>query len=180
MQLSCAKHSRLNAFGMSDLAWDERRRPGGVRVIAYAGPRATTTRFGAGLLVAVCAAGFLWIARRHVAREEPYPPWVDVLLIMLFIAGVVVALVSAPGSPRGRIELVENKLQFIERGFFAGSVDVVIRDVAGFSADGSLDRYNVYATLRSSVRVKLATFGTLNAANEMVAALEALAMSLRS
>lgn len=160
-----------------DLAWEERRKPGGVRVIAYAGPRASPTRFGAGLLFVVSSLAFLWIAHRHV---KEYPPWVEVMLIGFVIAGLAAAALSAPGSARGRIEILDASMRFVSRGFLAGDIDVAVANVVGFSADTSAEgRYRVYAFLRSSVRVKLATFATRDAANEMVRELEQLLASMQ-
>ena len=156
---------RMSTPVARDLAWDERRRPGGARAIAYAGPRASTTRFGAGLLFAVSSLAFVWTVHRHVER---YPPWVEAMLGAFVLAGLAVAAVSSPGSSHGRIEVSQAKMRFANRGVFAGDVDVSLADVVSFSADASAEgRYCVYAAMRSSVRVKLATFGTLAAANEM-------------
>jgi hypothetical protein len=167
---------RLSTPVARDLVWEERRKPGGARAIAYAGPRASPTRFGAGLLFVVSSIAFLWLAHRHV---KEYPPWVDVMLVTFVICGLVIAALSSPGSSHGRIEIANANMRFVSRGIFAGDVDVAIAHVVSFSADTSSEgRYRVYAFMRNNVRVRLATFATLNAANEMVGELDQLLASI--
>lgn len=168
---------RMSTPVARDLAWEERRKPGGARAIAYAGPRSSTTRFGAGLLFVVSSFCFLWIVHRHIER---YPPWIDVLLGGFVVAGIAVAALSSPGSAHGRIEIANGKMRFVNRGIFAGDVDVAIGEVVSFSADTSEGRYRVYAFMRNNTRVKLATFGTLPAANEMVGELDQLLAAVRA
>lgn len=160
------------------IAWDERRKPGGARAIAYAGPRASPTRFGAGALFVVSSLAFLFIAHRNVKQ---YPPWVDVMLGTFAVAGLAVAAASAPGSSRGRIEISNAKMRFVGRGIFAPDIDVAIANVVSFSADTNAEgRYRVYAFMRNNVRVRLATFATVDAANDMVHELDQLLASLRA
>jgi len=169
---------RMSGPVTRDLVWEERRKPGGARAIAYAGTRSSTTRFGAAMLFVVSSLALLWLARRHVGE---YPRWVDVVLIMFAIAGLAAAALSSPGSAHGRIEMVDAKMRFVSRGILAGDVEVAVASVVGFSADVNAEgRYRVNAFLRDSARVHLATFGTLAAANEMVRELDQLLTSLRA
>jgi hypothetical protein len=168
---------RMSTPVARDLVWEERRKLGGVRAVAYAGPSSSLTRFGAGLLFVVSSLAFVWIGRRFV---KEYPPWVNVVLGGLAIAGLAVAALSAPGSAHGRIEISQAKLRFVSRGVFAPDVDIAIANVVSFSADTNAEgRYRVYAFMRNNVRVQLATFATLGAANEMVSELDQLLDSLR-
>ena len=161
-----------------ELVWEERRKPGGVRVIAYAGPRSSTTRFGAAWLFIVATIGLLWIANRFV---KDYPPWVNVVLVGFLVAGLAAAFLSSQGSAQGRIEITESKLHFSNRGLFAPTVDVTIANVVSFSADTNAEgRYRVYVFMRNGGRIQLATFATLGAANEMVHELDQLVASLQA
>ncbi len=155
-----------------DLLWDDRRKPGGARVIAYAGPRATSTRFGAGFLFVVSSLAFMWMTHKHVDG----PPWIQVMLGVFVAFGVAVVAVSWPGSSRGRIEVSSSKLRFVGRDLFGADIELAARDVASFTSD--THPFRVYASMRSGVRIKIATFATLDAANEMVRELDALLASL--
>jgi hypothetical protein len=161
-----------------DLVWEERRKPGGARSIVYAGVRSSTTRFGAGVLFVVSSFALLWLAHRHV---KEYPRWVDVVLVSFVLAGLAAAAFSSPGSAHGRIEITGGKMRFVSRGALAGDVEVEIANTVGFAADTNAEgRYRVHACLRNSVRIQLATFGTLDAANEMVRELDQLLASLHA
>jgi len=153
-----------------DLVWDDRRKPGGARIIAYAGPRASSTRFGAGLLFAISSLAFVWLIHKHISEQ---PPWVFVIVALGFFAGAAVAAVSWPGSSRGRLEIAGGKLRFVSRGLFEGDIELAAAQIASFTSDTvESATCRVYAAMHSGVRVKLATYGTLDAANEMVRELE--------
>lgn len=158
----------------SEIVWDDRRKAGGARTIVYAGPRASATRSSAGVLFAICSGAFVWAGHKHLSEQ---PLWILAVFAMFGVVGLAVAAASWPGSSGGRIEVKPGKLRFVNRGVLTADVELTLANVAGFSVGGSLldQRQHVFASMRTSARVKLATFDTVTAANALVHALDQLA-----